>query len=551
METFRDLVVHINNTINAGNADIKNFQQYRTNKYKYKSVRRTFLNTNKSFVKKDNYTYHRGGSGEFQYNVSDEGVHFGNQIFRFGLAFSLESSQSINDPINDRLEEIKAFNKFVKEYPEYFNGYEMWIFDKQEGTRTENFDVKTIDSKDIKLGNFIFIGKWFNKTTQEINDSDISVMIETFDYLFPLYKHIFGEEPFSYDKRYARLTWNTESWHTPIKHTRKKIVEGKKMLHEHKYGYGHEEWLFNPRYNVNGFQYGMIEGVNSMKADQEFVKELTLYTINPISSERFLVGKLTDVEIIKDYENELKIIRPYFDKSKKIMIQELKNVQADYLHFKNKKKLEINVKFSMDKAEIYDDLIPAPYLKNQKFTRFTTYIIKNHPELFNAEEEEEKNDIFQAGEGSVSEGYERNNKSSKTKVIRSHTEITNTLRDYLIQEWKLNADKQLSVEKTRVKRSLIDVMVEKDKRHYIFEVKTTPTARKNIREALGQLLEYSYYGNNWNMKKMIIVGYGKPTEDDKKYLSILNNAFEPEIEYWTFINDDVQLKHKFKIHKYK
>jgi len=59
------------------------------------------------------------------------------------------------------------------------------------------------------------------------------------------------------EKKIARITWNTEGWTTASG------WEGKSRsttTHEGKYGFGHEEWLFDFSQKANGFKFGFIEG---------------------------------------------------------------------------------------------------------------------------------------------------------------------------------------------------------------------------------------------------------------------------------------------------
>ena len=68
----------------------------------------------------------------------------------------------------------------------------------------------------------------------------------------------------------------------------------------------------------------------------------------------------------------------------------------------------------------------------------------------------------------------------------------------------------------------IDLVVRLNGENDIFyEVKVNSSARKAIREALGQLLEYSLYIDKMISSKMIVIGVHKPTEKELKYLNFL------------------------------
>ena len=67
------------------------------------------------------------------------------------------------------------------------------------------------------------------------------------------------------------------------------------------------------------------------------------------------------------------------------------------------------------------------------------------------------------------------------------------------------------------------ILNETEEWHY-FEVKTD-SAKKSIREALGQILEYAHYPHNNRAAKLFIVGPQKPDEKDKQYMEILRNTY--------------------------
>ena len=69
-------------------------------------------------------------------------------------------------------------------------------------------------------------------------------------------------------------------------------------------------------------------------------------------------------------------------------------------------------------------------------------------------------------------------------------------------------------------------------RHY-FEVKTF-NAKRSIREALGQILEYAHFPQKNNADKLYIVGLEKPTAKDKEYMEFLRSTYNIPIRYRWF-----------------
>lgn len=79
----------------------------------------------------------------------------------------------------------------------------------------------------------------------------------------------------------------------------------------------------------------------------------------------------------------------------------------------------------------------------------------------------------------------------------------------------------------------IDIKVEHPDRVDFYEVKITNSAKNCIRQALGQIIEYSYDFNSEKNKRLIIVGNHPLTEADESYVNFLkHNLLLPfEFEY--------------------
>ena len=77
----------------------------------------------------------------------------------------------------------------------------------------------------------------------------------------------------------------------------------------------------------------------------------------------------------------------------------------------------------------------------------------------------------------------------------------------------------------------IDAVLKRTGGYWFYEIKTGTTARSCIREALAQLLEYSYWPGSQNAKRLIIVG--EPSLDDKakQYLQTMRKKFNLPVYY--------------------
>ena len=77
----------------------------------------------------------------------------------------------------------------------------------------------------------------------------------------------------------------------------------------------------------------------------------------------------------------------------------------------------------------------------------------------------------------------------------------------------------------------IDLVVKDKEVYHFYEIKTASTAKACIRQALGQILEYSYWPGNQQAEKLIIAGSPLPDDSTTKYIAYLNSKFNIPIEY--------------------
>jgi hypothetical protein len=86
----------------------------------------------------------------------------------------------------------------------------------------------------------------------------------------------------------------------------------------------------------------------------------------------------------------------------------------------------------------------------------------------------------------------------------------------------------------RIPERFVDLAVRRGRELWYYEVKTSVSARQCIREALGQLLEYSYWPGCKKAKKLIIVGEPAMDAEVRQYLAFLKGEFSIPIHYQQF-----------------
>lgn len=137
------------------------------------------------------------------------------------------------------------------------------------------------------------------------------------------------------------------------------------------------------------------------------------------------------------------------------------------------------------------------------------------------------------------------NKRALSKYISEPKEIYvvhEKIKEHLIKRIKKSPNilgKNLEIDINSIseehevnKINYIDLVAKSTNEQIIFfEIKTVPDARLCIRQALGQLMEYSYFPNTNHAQKLIVVGIGEKTEEIRDYIEKLNNDFNIPINY--------------------
>jgi len=79
--------------------------------------------------------------------------------------------------------------------------------------------------------------------------------------------------------------------------------------------------------------------------------------------------------------------------------------------------------------------------------------------------------------------------------------------------------------------TFIDVGVRRPNGYWFYEIKTTHSPRACIREAIGQLLEYSFWPGAQEATRLVVVGETACDHDGQEYLRILKERFSLPIDY--------------------
>lgn len=134
----------------------------------------------------EKYAYHYGGRTELQFNIGCD--HF--EKFRFGVAFSLESSQSLPD-VSILYPKIERYNQYFRKHRSKFGSYSGFTEKKQVVVAEYSAGIIPEDEyTNNQNSTFFFIGKYIDKKIGDITAKDCRTVLKTFDDLLDLYLYV-------------------------------------------------------------------------------------------------------------------------------------------------------------------------------------------------------------------------------------------------------------------------------------------------------------------------------------------------------------------------
>jgi hypothetical protein len=337
-------------------------------------------------------------------------------------------------------------------------------------------------------------------------------------------KCLAGIQEGSESYRVARITWNKNGWILPSGRDGK---SKNPATHEGKYGYGHEEWLFDTSKIIGGYHYGFLEPIH--KQDQAYEKkqfDIGLYSICETDGGRYWIGRINNVYVL-DAEDAEKIKTSYKEKGwYDEMQQQVAHAGGDIRDFNTWTGGQLfNIRFKLSDMQIEDYELLPPEHPLYRITRYT---------FLNGEEYDRDvlgKPIFEPRDGEPSEDaevpteYER--EAKLVQIRKKHQQIQRLLVRRLREKY---GNKNVTWEHPLDYGAKVDVARTDGTDIIYYEIKTYPSIRICIREALGQLLEYSRWNNGHAPREIIIVS-DLDLGVAKEYLDKLRKVYGVPINY--------------------
>ncbi len=529
--TLAQLADSLNRKARNGNYAIASLPELRKQYLNKKQLPSDLFTQKTIFDKENKYFFHYGGRDEMQFNVGEEWIG-DRRVTRYGLCFSLEPSRSLTNPVQDLNPFKQRFNQCLRIHPDWFKGLRQWYF--HNGKRSVNQSAQPLDGNWFRYGNFICLGGIINKSYTTLNDQDQQTILRAFDRLLPIYEYVvLQKKPVPTLLIFTRLTSNENRWELPSPHRWIKSNQGKNNIaFENQYGFGHEEWLLNRRYNVGGYQYGYIRGIQHAKAGTDAFAEVHFYTVRKDRTANlvYYVGTIRNLEVIKHDLGAQEIIQPVIRRYQADMISEIEQINADRKGMDDHPFTAV-ARFKLEDVDFPDEPVYQPNFDLETFKRFQPYEFEGTVEDIFEEEIPDESPVFTAGKASQTSVYNKKNRDASITVEKLHTEIVESLEQHLLPKYSVTKG-NLSIETMRFHGNIADVVSQHpNKSITIYEVKTSASGRRNIRDAIAQLLDYAAHSGSLKVKKLVIVSPSWLTPAELTFLNHLQETLSYTLEY--------------------
>lgn len=322
----------------------------------------------------------------------------------------------------------------------------------------------------------------------------------------------------------CRICWNTEQWRRPSGSAAK--LEVGSYVHDH--GFGHEEWLFNFEWMSDGHRFAFLQPINKFREKYEGTTfPILLYTITP-DRKSLAVALLEKVYI--PTESELKKAYAQFEQNGWLeqMRQDLHRIQITATTMENPEPWEIvNVRFSPKDIRRFDPMPSFTPGQNGAPNITNRYMPFDWDGSL---------DFLGGGNAAADLGPLPENDPRRSEALRQRAAQQGVEVDpkHIRMQNRLYLALKTRHAEVTYEENFIDLIGRDPECVTYYELKTDPTARMCIRNAIGQLLEYSYYKESSRANCLVIVGEAPATSDDQAYLEVLRKEFGLPIKYGWF-----------------
>ena len=316
------------------------------------------------------------------------------------------------------------------------------------------------------------------------------------------------------EERIARICYNEFGWTRPSGRSGKGSM---KNSYEYQNSFGHEEWLFDKTRILKGYHYGFLQAMNGfMYAGQTL--DVHLFAYSKVFGKLYL-GVIHNVECLDEDESEW-ALQEYIKRGwLEDMKEDIRAIGGRPEALENDKYSTFNIRFKFSDVDIN---LSNPRIISQEDPSTRAKYYKLYPKkgdfVFSPIADTRRNGFKRKATLAKSERHVAFNTDIKrTEYDPLHNKIQNAVKKIL-----MGSGEYSSVE---LEENFVDItaVTSGGETHY-YEIKTSP-AKKSIREAIGQLMEYVYYPDQTKADKLFIIAPEPADEYDLQYMRSIRERF--------------------------
>lgn len=323
--------------------------------------------------------------------------------------------------------------------------------------------------------------------------------------------------------RITRIAYNRANWRHPTGDAAQHEMEGS---YTNTNRFGHEDWLFRDEWQIDGWRYAFLQGVNHSQA--KLIREkkpfdVTLFTIEPDKRRRY-VAQIKEVECLDETQAEEAL--EVFEKKGwlNVMKGEIQFIGGDVSALGNAKWARhiLNVRFRLRNVHFFPEKTFATNADPVK--KYNHYVLVDA----STSEATLPRAIGRRGSADLPEesrGTYTRRGFGPVEVSPEHARMQRALMIELRKEYPHGKVEQES--------NFIDVLVRTNDELRLYEIKSDLAPRSVLRQAIGQLLEYSFFQVEPGPQNVTLIVVGrKPLEAaDSSYLEHLCARYRLPLEY--------------------
>ena len=322
-------------------------------------------------------------------------------------------------------------------------------------------------------------------------------------------------------KKITRIAYNSAGWHHP---TGDAAQHEKSRSFSQENGFGLEEWLFRDDWEIDGWRYAFLQGVNDSRA--KLVRnrtpfDVTLFTLQPDKRRRY-VANINGAECLDDTQAVEALSAFKSNGWFATMQREIRAVHGKVQALENNPRAQhvLNVRFRLKNVDHFpNDAFASPGDPIQKRSRYLLMDVDGLRQKFIHANGREGSEGFPSIAGHTRSG------TVPVQVTPEHARMQSILMEQLQAEFP--------TAKVVREENYIDVLVKTDDEVRLYEIKSDLAPRTVLRLAVGQLLEYAYFRFKGDARKVTLISVGRNqlSEDDQNYLAHLRDSVGLPLEY--------------------